>query len=826
MVTVNGTGFVSGSVVNWNGSPRSTTFVNGAQLTATILASDIATAGTVFLTVANPSPGGGTSNVVFFTITNATSLLSINRSSDLSTGAGPLGMAASDFNGDGKLDLAVNNVQSGTVSILLGNGDGTFQSHVDYAVGNAPYSVIAADFNGDGNSDLAVANEGTSTVSILLGNGDGTFQSQKTFATFSGPVSLTTGDFNKDGNLDLAVVDSNAGNSAAVSILLGNGDGTFQDHVDYSIDRQPAAVTTGDFNGDGKLDLAIVFNGGSIVSILTGNGDGTFNSPVNYPTGADSDSVVTADFNGDGKLDLATANGSGSVSVLLGNGDATFQPSVDYADLGAISVITADFNGDGKLDLATLYSGGGTVSILLGNGDGTFQPHVDYADEPSSSFVAAGDFNDDGRIDVAVSHFYPGNVSILLQLPVVTLSPPRLAFGNQPVGTTSAPQIVRLSSTLALSITSIKTSAEFVQTNNCGTGLPAGGRCQISITFTPSAPGLQNGTLTITDSGAGSPQTAPLSGTGTQPAVTLSPPSLNFGNQTVGITSTKRVSTLTNTGNGPLTIRSISVTGANNRDFAEMNNCGTSVASHGNCKITVTFRPSLTGKRTAAVSIRDNAPGSPQSVPLSGVGVLPAVTFSPTSLTFPDQVVFTTSKAKTVKLTNTGLGVLIVKSIAVTGSFSQTNTCTTVNPGASCTMSVTFRPKTIGTLTGSVSVADNAPGSPQKVGLKGTGTYIQLTPTSLNFGNQPVGTRSLAKSITLTNKGGTAVNITSISITGIDAKDFAETNTCGKSVASGASCFIKVTFKPLVKGKRTADVSIYDNGGGSPQRATLIGTGT
>ena len=121
---------------------------------------------------------------------------------------------------------------------------------------------------------------------------------------------------------------------------------------------------------------------------------------------------------------------------------------------------------------------------------------------------------------------------------------------------------------------------------------------------------------------------------------------------------------------------------------------------------------------------------------------------------------------------------------------------------------------------------DNAPGSPQKVPLTGTGTYVQLVPTTLNFGTQPVGTRSLAKKITLTNKGSAAVNITSISITGIDAKDFAETNTCGKSVASGASCFIKVTFKPLVKGKRTADVSVYDNGGGSPQKVGLIGTGT
>ena len=205
----------------------------------------------------------------------------------------------------------------------------------------------------------------------------------------------------------------------------------------------------------------------------------------------------------------------------------------------------------------------------------------------------------------------------------------------------------------------------------------------------------------------------------------------------------------------------------------------------------------------------------------------PAVRLSPASLTFPDQVVFTTSKAKTVTLTNTGLGVLNIKSITVTGPFAQTNNCgTTVNPSASCTISVTFKPKTIGTLTGSVSITDNAPASPQKITLTGTGTYVQLSPTSLNFGNQPVGTKSLAKRITLSNKGSVTVSISSISVTGANAGDFAQTNTCGTSVAAGASCSIRVTFTPSAKGKRTASISVSDNGGGSPQTASVSGTGT
>jgi len=311
------------------------------------------------------------------------------------------------------------------------------------------------------------------------------------------------------------------------------------------------------------------------------------------------------------------------------------------------------------------------------------------------------------------------------------------------------------------------------------------------------------------------------------PAVTLYPTSLNFGDQGVGTTSSPQVTTLTNTGAGVLTITSIGIKGTNSGDFAQTNNCPSSVPPNGSCQISVTFTPTATGTRNAAVSIADNAPGSPQTVPLRGVGTPPAVTFSPTSLTFPTQLVFTTSPAQQVTLTNSGAGVLKINHIGVISPFQQTNNCpSSLGPGASCTISVKFRPANKGIFHGAVSVTDNAPGSPQKVPLTGTGTFVQLLPTKLNFGTQPVGTRSLAKKITLTNKGSSAVGITSIAITGTDAGDFAETNTCGKSVASGASCFIKVTFKPLVKGKRTADVPVYDNGGGSPKEVGLTGTGT
>jgi hypothetical protein len=410
--------------------------------------------------------------------------------------------------------------------------------------------------------------------------------------------------------------------------------------------------------------------------------------------------------------------------------------------------------------------------------------------------------------------------------------PLSLSFGNQNVGTSSAPQTATLtnSGTTALNIVSIaitgKNSSDFFETHNCPQSLAVGGTCSISVTFKPTSPYSRIAAVTITDSAPNIPQTVSLSGIGVGALVTFAPPSLGFGNQTVGTTSIQQVSTLTNTGQLALTITSISVTGANSGDFAATNDCGTSVPAGGSCNIAATFTPSSTGNRTAGVSIRDNAPNSPQPLPLIGVGVLPAVTFSPTSLTFPTQVVFTSSKGKTVTLTNKGPGVLTVTKVGASAPFSQTNTCTTVNPGASCAITVTFKPKTIGSLTGSVSVTDNAPGSPQKVTLTGTGTYIQLAPAGVNFGTQPVGTKSLPKTITLTNKGSVAVSISAIAIAGINVSDFAQTHTCGKSVAAGASCFIKVTFKPTAMGKRTAQLSLSDNGGGSPQKVTLAGTGT
>jgi len=429
-----------------------------------------------------------------------------------------------------------------------------------------------------------------------------------------------------------------------------------------------------------------------------------------------------------------------------------------------------------------------------------------------------------------------------------------LSYSGQPLGTTSAAQSVTLTNTgnAALTITSIAitgaNSGDFAETNTCPvnpTTLAAGANCNISITFDPTAIGARTASLAVTDDASGSPQSISLTGTGTPaaPVVGLSPTSLTFSGQLVGTTSAAQSITLTNIGNAALTITSIAMAGANSGDFAETNTCPTgpaTLAAGSNCAISVTFMPTATGARNASVTIMDNAGNSPQSVLLTGTGTAPIVSLGgTTSLNFGNEPVGSTSAAQTITLSNTGTGPLTILSIAVTGpnsgDFAETNTCpasnSTLAAGANCTISVTFKPTSTGSRTGSVSIADNAAGSPQSVSLSGTGVEpaVNLAPVSLTFTGQLITTTSSAQSVTLTNGGTAALTISSIAITGVNSGDFAETNTCPGSTANlavGAKCTINVTFTPTATGSRTASITVTDNAMGSPQSVSLAGTGT
>jgi len=406
--------------------------------------------------------------------------------------------------------------------------------------------------------------------------------------------------------------------------------------------------------------------------------------------------------------------------------------------------------------------------------------------------------------------------------PVVSLSPTSLTFPAQRVGTSSSAQSVTLKNTgnATLNITSITVSGDFSQTNTCGSSVAAGASCTLSVTFTPTASGSRSGSLTLTDNASPATQTVSLTGTGTAPVVSLSPTSLTFSAQRVGTSSSAQSVTLKNTGSATLSITSITVSG----DFSQTNTCGSSVAAGASCTLSVTFKPTAAGTRTGAVTITDNASPATQTVSLTGTGTAPAVSLSPTSLTFPSQKVGTSSSAQSVTLKNTGSATLSITSITVSGDFSQTNTCrSSVAAGASCTLSVTFKPTAAGTRTGAVTITDNASPATQTVSLTGTGTapVVRLSPTSLAFPSQKVGTSSSAKSVTLSNTGNATLSITRITVSG----DFSQTNTCGSSVAAGASCTLSVTFKPRATGTRTGAVTITDNASPATQTVSLTGTG-
>ena len=351
---------------------------------------------------------------------------------DSDTFVDPISVAAADFNRDGHIDLVTVNFNYSNVSLLLANDDGTFQTHVDYDTPTTPWSVVVGDFNVDGKPDFAVAvmcdsSCKSSFVSMFLGNGDGTFKPRLDIPIpfgYGNARFLATADFDRDGKPDLAVSQCCGNPVGNIAILLGNGDGTFRHAADYPLQLPggPGGIQTADLNGDGIWDLAVCNDPN--LTILIGIGDGTFQPPVNYPVGdglGPSSPLVAGDFNGDQKIDLAAGNlGGAAVRVFLGNGDGTFQPYQEYAAEGAPSgLATGDFNGDGKADLAVANTGAAVV--LLGNGDGTFQSPYDYGVGAAPAGLTVADFNADGKPDLAVTNEISYTVSILRNIADMTI---------------------------------------------------------------------------------------------------------------------------------------------------------------------------------------------------------------------------------------------------------------------------------------------------------------------------------------------------------------------------------------------------------------------
>ncbi|MEG4235239.1 DUF4347 domain-containing protein, partial [Microcoleus sp. Pol11C3] len=345
-----------------------------------------------------------------------------NFSAGLAPTATPLSIGTGDFNGDGFSDLAVINLNSRDISILLGTGTGSFGTATNlFNPGNEiPNSIAVRDFNGDSKLDLAVANPISGAngnfISIRLGTGTGTFGNPINFGSGINPRSIAAGDFNGDSKLDLATAPLSGNN---LSILLGDGTGSFSTPATINTVAS-LTIATADFNGDGKLDLVTSNNSATNnISVLLGDGTGNFSAPVNFSARTGNHLVVTGDFNGDSKLDLAASNsGSNNVSVLLGDGTGNFGTATNFS-VGSSpeSVVAGDFNADGKTDLAASNSGSNNVSLLLGDGTGSFGTAVNFSVGTVPRLIAAADFNADGQLDLATPNFTSKDVSILLNTP-------------------------------------------------------------------------------------------------------------------------------------------------------------------------------------------------------------------------------------------------------------------------------------------------------------------------------------------------------------------------------------------------------------------------
>lgn len=419
------------------------------------------------------------------------------------TGQNPQSVVVGDLNNDGAPDAVVVNASSNAVTVLIDKKDGTgsFNAPANYPVGTGPYSAVLADVNGDGKLDIITANMTAGTVSVLLGNGDGTFQAATSVYVLPAgvggtpsPMAITAGDVNGDGKVDLIVANSGTNN---VSVLFGDGRGGFTPTSTYAVGTSPDSVTLARLTSGPNLDIITANRSGHNISVLLSNGDGTFKTSVPWTAGYSPYAVVARDFDGDGKIDVAVCDnmslGSG-VEYLKGNGDGTFQKSVYFAGgKSPITMTVGDFNGDGKPDLATLNTGTLDVSLFMNNGAGGFAPAQTLAPGATHLGAGVGDFDGDGNQDLLLANA-PSGLTVLLNVTTyvkeISLNPASVTTGDSSTVTINLTRSAPSGGVTVL-LSTDRSDLVWIPANVV---IPAG---QSSATFRVSTTAPSTGTATI-----------------------------------------------------------------------------------------------------------------------------------------------------------------------------------------------------------------------------------------------------------------------------------------------------------------------------------------
>jgi len=505
-LTVDGTQFVPGAQILWNGTALPTNFISSGQLQTTVPAPTVQANGSAIIAVQNPGTANLMSNTLTEHITYPRPVPSFSTTS-FPVSNTTWAIAAGDFNRDGKLDLAVGGSEAGGLSIFLGNGDGTFGPEMRLPVNNSS-ALAVGDFNGDGKLDIVYDNSSltSGSIGILLGNGDGTFTPMPSIPLPAAPgqwSALAAADLNGDGFLDIVITGSNL---TQAYVLLGKGDGTFANPSSVGVVGSPYTLAVADFNGDGKLDIALADSQNQKVSILLGNGDGTFQPQQEYSTPGYAIQICAADFNGDGYPDLAIGNSGlgGGISILLNNGDGTFRAGTTIAPgTNYYFVATDDINGDGKLDLVVFReSSGGGNEVFLGNGDGTFSSTPFELGTSLEAPATIADLNGDGAPDILVPN-YQGSVTVLLQNlpPILQATPANLTFTlTQGAGNSSPVSLTISNSGGGTEVWSASATQPWLGLSQTSGTAPS----TINVNANPTGlnPGTYNDTITITATGA------------------------------------------------------------------------------------------------------------------------------------------------------------------------------------------------------------------------------------------------------------------------------------------------------------------------------------